>query len=122
MFCDVSPAQVNPARRILNRKAFVDGASMTAAIAHIQHDTSGQTTSIQTQHTGGMEEELRHLEVFEKHLGCSDPVADGVVGRLCQKYWVFTRIDFELLEDLPPDGLHVVPVLDDAMVHWVAQL
>ena len=69
-----------------------------------------------------MEEKLWHLEGFEEHLRCSNPVSNRVVGWLCQKHRVFTRVDLELLEDVPPNGFHVFPVLDDTVVHRVTQL
>ena len=34
---------------------------------------------------------------------------------------MFSRIDIKVFEDLPPDGLHVLPILDDTMIHWIAQ-
>jgi len=67
-----------------------------------------------------VEEELGYLEVFEEHLGSSDTIADWVIGWLSQENWVFPWVDLELFEDVPPDCFHVIPVLDDAVVHWVA--
>ena len=35
---------------------------------------------------------------------------------------MFPGIDLELLEDVSPDCLHVIPVLNDTVIHWVGQL
>ena len=68
-----------------------------------------------------MEEKLGYLEVLKEHLCRSDSVSDRVIGRFCQKDRVFSRVDIKVLKDLPPDGLHVLPILHDAMIHWIAQ-
>ena len=68
-----------------------------------------------------MEEKLGYLEVLKEHLRRSDSVSDRVIGRFCKKDRVFSRIDIKVFKDLPPDGLHVLPVLHDTMVHRIAQ-
>ena len=35
---------------------------------------------------------------------------------------MFSGVDLELIEDMPPDGFHLVPVLDDTMLHRVVKL
>ena len=69
-----------------------------------------------------MEEELGHLELLEEHLSCADAIADRVIGRLRQEHWVLSRVHLELIEDVTPDLLHVVPVLHHSVLHWVCQL
>ena len=68
-----------------------------------------------------MEEELGDLEVLKEDLGCANSVSNGVVGRLSQQHRVFSRVDLELLEDVSPHGLHVFPVLDHSVFHWVVK-
>ena len=94
---------------------------MAAAIADVEHNTSSQSASVQTQHAGRMEEKLGYLEVLKEHLRCSDSVSDRVIGRFCQQDRVFSRIDIEVFKDLSPDGLHVLPVLHDAVLHRITQ-
>ena len=69
-----------------------------------------------------MEEKLGDLEVFKKHLGRSDPIANRVIRWFSQQDWVFSRIDIECFEYVSPDCFHVVPVLDHTMFHRVTQL
>ena len=94
---------------------------MTAAIADVEHNSCRQSASVQTQHTRRMEEKLGYLEVLKEHLCRSDSVSDRVIGRFCQQDRVFSRIDIEVFKDLPPDGLHVLPVLHDSVIHRIAQ-
>ena len=122
MLSDVATAEVNPSRRVLNREALVNRACMTTAIPNVQHDTRGQPTSVQTEHAGWVEEELGYLEVFEKHLGGADPIADWIVRRLRQEYWVFPGIHLEFFEDMSPDCFHIIPILNDAMIHGILKL
>ena len=68
-----------------------------------------------------MEEKLGHLEVLKEHLCRSNSVSDWVIGRFCQKDRVFSRVDIKVFKDLPPDGFHVLPILHDTMIHWIAQ-
>ena len=69
-----------------------------------------------------MEEEFWYLELLKEHLSCPDAIANRIVGRFSQKHGVLSRVDLQLVEDVSPDLLHVVPVLDDAVLHRVGQL
>ena len=95
---------------------------MTASVADINNNTSRETARVETQNTRGVEEEFWHLELLEEHLSCFDSIADRVVRRLCQHHWVLSRVHFQLFEDVSPDLLHILPVLHDAVLHWVRQL
>ena len=95
---------------------------MTAAVTNIKYDTSCEATSVQTQHARRVEEKLGHLEVFKEHLRRADPISNGVIRGLCQQHWVFARVDLKLIENMSPDGFHIIPILDNPVVHRVAQL
>ena len=69
-----------------------------------------------------MEEELGYLEVLEKHLGSADPIADWIVWRLRQEYWVFSGIHLEFFKDMSPDCFHIIPILHDAVIHGILKL
>lgn len=122
MLSHVAATQVDSSGRTLNRETLVDGTGMRAPITDIKDHSSGESTSVQTQDRGRMEEKLRHLEVLKENLRCLDSIADRVVRWLCQKHWVFSRVDLELVEDMPPNSLHVLPVLHDSVLHRVRQL
>ena len=122
MLGDVSTTKVDSSCRVLNRETFVDSTSMTASITNVENDTRDETTSVQTQYTWGMEEELGYLEVFKEHLRSFDPIADRVIGWLSQQHRVFSRIDFEFFKDMSPDSFHIIPILYHAMLHRVLQL
>ena len=122
MLGDVATAKINPARSILNREALVNGAGMTAAIAHIEHYARGETSRVERQHGRRVEEKLRHLELVKEHSRRAQPILDRVIGRLRQQHRVLSDVDLELVEHVTPDLLHVVPVLDNAVIHRVLQL
>ena len=119
---DVSTTKVNPPSRVLNREALVNSTGVAAAITDIEHDTSRETASVQTQHARRMEEEFRYLELLEEHLSGANTITNRIIGWFRQKHRVLSRVDFQLVENVSPDLLHVVPVLNHAMLHRVRQL
>lgn len=66
-----------------------------------------------------MEEELGNLELLKEHLCRTDAVSDWIVRRLSQKHWVLSWVHLQFVEDVSPDLLHIVPILNDAMFHRV---
>ena len=119
---DISAAQVNPPCRVLDREALVDCARVTAPISNIDYDTRRKASGVQTEHTRRVKEDLGHLEVFKEHACRPDPVPNRIVRWLRQQHWVFSWVYFELFKNMSPDSLHVIPVLNDATLHRVAQL
>jgi hypothetical protein len=69
-----------------------------------------------------LEEQIRNAKSVEKLLCRLDTVANGVVRWFSQQHTMFFGVDFELVKDIPPDSLHLFPVLDDAMLDGVVQL
>ncbi len=122
MLSDISSTEVDSSCCILDGESFIDSACMTASITNIKHDTRSQTSSIQAEHTWGVEEKFGHLEIFKEHLRRSDSVSNRVVRWLRQHDWVLSWIDFKFLEDVTPDLFHIVPVLDNAVLHRVWKL
>lgn len=122
MFSHVAPTEINSSGCILNRKSFVNGTGVGTPIADVENDTSREATGVQAQHARRVEEKLGYLKDIEEGLRCLDSVSNWVVRGLCQQHWVFSRVDLELIEDMSPDGLHIVPVLDHAVLHRVRQL
>ncbi|WVZ98735.1 LOW QUALITY PROTEIN: hypothetical protein U9M48_044135 [Paspalum notatum var. saurae] len=64
----------------------------------------------------------RTLKCFKHDLCHLLSVGLGVERGLCQKYRVIFRCNTELIvEGVVPDFLHVIPVVDDAMLNWILQ-
>lgn len=60
---------------------------------------------------------------FEHNLAHLLPVLERVHRRLCQEDLLAFRIDLEFLEEgIIPEMLHIIPFLDDAVIHRVADL
>ena len=69
-----------------------------------------------------MEVECWHSECLEKDFGGLDTIARRVEWRLRQQYWMVLGVDLQLVENVAPDVLHIIPVFDDTMLDWVTQL
>ena len=122
MLSNVAASKVNAASRVLDGETLVDGARVRTSITNVKNHTCREAAGVQTQHTRWMEEKLGNLEILEEDLSSSDSVTNGVIGRLRQQHWVFSGINLELLENVSPNSLHILPVLDDTVLHWIAQL
>ena len=66
-----------------------------------------------------MEEKFGDLEVLKEHLSCTNPIANRVIGRFGQHYWVFSRVDIQQLEYVSPDSLHIIPILHNSVLHRI---
>jgi len=122
MRCYIATAQVHSLGGVRYGVALVDGTGVSHAVTTVQHHTGCQPTCIERENSLSLEEQVRNAEGF-KELFCSfDPVANWVVRWLCQQHAVFSWVDLELIEDVAPDGLHLFPVSDDAVLHWVVEL
>ena len=122
MLSDIPTTQVNPACGILYGEALVNGRGMRASITHIENHTSCESSGIEGQDARRMEKEFGHLKLVEENSCCFDTIADWVVRGLRQHHRVLSWIDFQFFKDMPPDCLHIVPVLNYTVLHWIAQL
>ena len=69
-----------------------------------------------------MEEELRDIEFLEEDLSDTASIGKWIVGRFGKKDWMRLGIRLQVLENVPPNSFHAVPVFDHAMLHRVTQL
>lgn len=120
--CHVAAAHVHSLSRVRDRVAFVDGTSMCDAVATVKHNTSGQSACIERKYCLRLEEQVGNAKSFEEHFRGVDAIADGIVGRFSQQHAMFSWVDFELIEDVSPDGLHLLPVADNSMLNRVVKL
>merc|ERR1719228_2921285 len=100
----------------------VDGDTMGDTVTSVHDDTSGTTGGVQGEHSLDGHVHGGHVEGLEHDLGHLLPVCLGVEGSLSQEDGLLLRGNTQLIvEGVVPDLLHVVPVGDDAMLHWVFQ-
>ena len=66
-----------------------------------------------------MEEDLWCTEFLEEDVGGFDTIAVRIERRLSQKDRMLLGRDFELIEDVPPELLHIIPVLDNSVLDWI---
>jgi hypothetical protein len=103
--------------------AFVDGDSVSDAVARLQHDT-GSTTRGKERQDGLMSDvEGGNLECLKHDLGHLFTVDLGVEGSLSEQHGVFFGNDVEfIIEQVMPDLLHIIPVCDDTTFDGVLEV
>merc|ERR1712158_62212 len=101
---------------------FIDGDGVGDTITRVHDNTSGTARGIEGEDSLDGNIHGRHVEGFKHDLGHLFPVGLGVEGSFCQEDWLLLRCNTKLIvEGVVPDLLHVIPVGDDAMLHWVLQ-
>lgn len=68
-----------------------------------------------------MEEKLGYLKVFEEDLCGSYSIAEWVVWGFGEENGMFSRVYLQLLKNVSPNGLHVIPIFDDAVLNRVSK-
>merc|ERR1719427_801972 len=95
---------------------------MGNTISGVHDDTSGTARGIKGEDSLDGNIHGGHVEGLKHDLGHLLTVSLGVERSLSQKDGLFLRSNTELIvESVVPDLLHVIPVGDDSMLHWVLQ-
>lgn len=68
-----------------------------------------------------LEENLWCTEFLEEDVGGLDTIAVRIERRLSQKDRVFLWRNFELIEDMSPKLLHIIPILNDTVLNWIIE-
>mmetsp|Transcript_38159 Transcript_38159/g.109503 ORF Transcript_38159/g.109503 Transcript_38159/m.109503 type:complete len:272 (-) Transcript_38159:66-881(-) len=121
MLRDVSARDVRAHHRVREREALVDGHRVRDAIAAIEDDPCGAATGVERQDGLRGHEERRRPEGLEEDLGRLLAVLARVQWRLGQQHGMLLGNNFHLGIDVPPDELHVIPVLDYTVGHGVLE-
>ena len=111
----ISPANVDALDAVINREAFKDGRAVAAPIATVKNESGGLSTGVQRENGLLLEEDLGRAERLEEDVRRLRAVAVRVQWRLSQQDRMLLGRDLELIEDMSPDLLHVVPVLNHAV-------
>lgn len=118
----IATTDVDSLDGIVDREAFEDWTAMANAVAAVQDHAGRLTTSIQAEHGLLLEENLRRAKFLEENVCCLDPIAVWIEWWLCQKNGMLLGRDLELIEDVSPQLLHVVPVLNNSVLNWIVEL
>merc|ERR1711970_1311803 len=101
---------------------FIDGDTVGDTISRVHDDTSGTSRGIEGEDSLDSDIHGGHVEGFEHDLGHLLTVSFWVKGSLSEKNGLLFRGNTELIvEGVVPDLLHVIPVSDDPMLHWVLE-
>ena len=68
-----------------------------------------------------LEENLRSTESLKEDIGSLGSIAEWIQWWLSQQNWMLLGRNFEFIENMPPNVLHVVPVLNDSVLNWPIQ-
>merc|ERR1719153_1024464 len=101
---------------------FIDRDSMGNTITRVHDNTSGTTRGIEGEDSLNGNIHGRHVEGLEHDLGHLLTVSFWVERSLSQKDRLFLRGNTELIvKGVVPNLLHIIPVSDDSMLHWVLE-
>merc|ERR1712119_93274 len=95
---------------------------MGNTITRIHDNTSGTTRGIEREDCLNGNIHGRHIEGLKHDLSHLLTVSLGVEWSLSEEDGLFLRSNTELIvEGVVPDLLHVIPVGDDSMLHWILE-
>jgi len=117
---EISPGQVQTENGVGESVTLVDWHSVRHTITRVKHNSGGAARCVQGQH--GLDGDVHHRcrEGLEHELSHLLTVSLGVEGSLSQEDGVILRGSTELIvESVMPDLLHVLPVVDDAVLNRV---
>merc|ERR1711874_441134 len=101
---------------------FIDWDSMGDTISRVHDNTSGTARGIQGEDSLDGNIHGGHVESLEHDLGHLLTVSLWVEWSLSEEDRLLLRGNTELIvEGVVPDLLHVIPVSDDSMLHWVLE-
>merc|ERR1711970_1170957 len=101
---------------------FIDWDTMRDTISRIHDNTGGTARGIEGENSLDGNIHGRHVEGLEHDLGHLLTVSLGVEGSLGKKDRLLFRGNTKfIVEGVVPDLLHIIPVGDDSMPHWVLE-
>lgn len=121
MLCDIPSSKINSLDSIVDGETFEDWTAVADSITAIQDDTRCLTTSVETEDSLLLEEDLWRSEFLEKDISGLDTIAVRIQWWFSQKNRMFLGRDLKLIEDMPPKLLHIIPVLDNSVLNWIVK-
>merc|ERR1719446_1580517 len=101
---------------------FIDWDTMRDTISRVHDNTSGTARGIEGENSLDGHVHGGHVEGLKHDLGHLLTVSLWVEGSLSKEDRLFLRGNTEfIVEGVVPDLLHVIPVSDDSMLHWVLE-
>ena len=116
--CDVSSGDIESSGEVVENGALVDGDDVGDTITAVYDDTGGQTLGVEGE--DGLDGDIDTAKVvaFKHDFGHHFAVLQGVHWRFGEEDLAAGGVDLHLLEEgVVPEMLHVVPALDDTVLH-----
>ena len=121
MLCHVSASQINSLNGIANGETLEYWTGVAHAIAAIENDTRRLTPRVQTKQGLLLEEDLWRAKLFEKDVCGFHTITVWVQWWLCEEDGVLLGRCLQLIEDMSPELLHIVPVLNNSMLNRIVE-
>mmetsp|Transcript_52227 Transcript_52227/g.137920 ORF Transcript_52227/g.137920 Transcript_52227/m.137920 type:complete len:298 (-) Transcript_52227:40-933(-) len=121
MLGDVTASDVRAHHGVRQGKALVHRDHVSHAIAGVQHHPGRAAAGVQGEDRLRGHEESRRAERLEKYLRRLLPVLPRIQRGLGEQDWVLLGDYLHFRVKVAPDKLHVIPVLNDPMRHWILQ-
>lgn len=119
---DVSTTNVNSLNGVVDREAFKHGATVSHTVAAVKHQSGGHSSGVKRKYCLLLEKDFGGAELLEEDVGSLNPILVGVEGGLGEQDWVLLGRNLQLVEAVAPESLHVVPVLNNAVLDGIIQL
>merc|ERR1719219_1393163 len=101
---------------------FIDGHAVGDTISGIHDETGGTSRSVEGEDSLDGDIHSGHVEGLKHDLGHLLSVGLWVQGSFSEKDRLLLRGNTEfIIEGVMPDLLHVIPVGNDSMLHWVLE-
>lgn len=119
--CDVSSGDIESSGKVVEDGALIDGDDVGDTITAVYDDTRGKTLGVEGKHGLDGDIDAAKVVAFEHDLGHHLAVLQGVHWRFGEEDLAAGGVDLHLLEEgVVPEMLHVVPALDDTVLHLYA--
>ena len=95
---------------------------MAHTVSTVKNQARSFASCIQTENCLLLKENLWSTKLLKEYIRGFDSIIERVEWRLCQQNWMLLGLHLELVKDMAPKSLHIIPVCDDSVLNWVSQL
>ena len=122
MLGHISSSNVDPLNSVVDWESLENWTAMAYSISAIENQSWGFTTSIKTQHCLLLEKDLGSSKLLEENICGFNSVVKWIQRWLSKQDRMFLGLHLQLVKNMAPKGLHIVPILNNSVLNWVSQL
>jgi hypothetical protein len=117
---DIPASNVDSLYRVIYGKSLEDRAAVADTVSAVQDQPRSFTSGVETENCLLLEKYLWSSKLFEKDICGLDPVIEWVQRWLREQDRMLLGLNLELVEDVSPQSLHIVPVINHSMFNGVS--